>query len=103
MAAVHYHTDGAIAVLTVDNPPVNAFSHVVRLGLADGLRRATDDAAVEAVVIIGGGKTFFAGADIREFEKRFDPPMVRDLQAWLERFSKPVIAAIHGTAFGGGL
>jgi 3-hydroxyacyl-CoA dehydrogenase len=103
MAAVHYHTDGAIAVLTVDNPPVNAFSHVVRLGLADGLRRAIDDAAVEAVVIIGGGKTFFAGADIREFEKRFDPPMVRDLQAWLERFSKPVIAAIHGTAFGGGL
>jgi 3-hydroxyacyl-CoA dehydrogenase len=102
MAAVHFHTDGAIAVLTVDNPPVNAFSHVVRLGLADGLRRAIDDAAVEAVVIIGGGKTFFAGADIREFEKRFDPPMVRDLQAWLERFSKPVIAAIHGTAFGGG-
>jgi 3-hydroxyacyl-CoA dehydrogenase len=103
MAAVHYHTDGTIAVLTVDNPPVNAFSHVVRLGLADGLRRASDDATVEAVVIIGGGKTFFAGADIREFEKRFDPPMVRDLQAWLERFSKPVIAAIHGTAFGGGL
>ena len=103
MAAVHYHTDGAIAVLTVDNPPVNAFSHVARLGLADGLRRALDDAAVEAVVIIGGGKTFFAGADIREFEKRFDPPMVRDLQSWLERFPKPAVAAIHGTAFGGGL
>lgn len=103
MAAVQYHTDGAIAVLTVDNPPVNAFSHVVRLGLADGLRRAIDDTAAQAVVIIGGGKTFFAGADIREFEKRFDPPMVRDLQLWLERFPKPVVAAIHGTAFGGGL
>lgn len=103
MAAVHYTVDGNVAVLTVDNPPVNAFSHVVRLGLADGLRQAVDDKAVEAVVIIGGGKTFFAGADIREFEKRFDPPMVRDLQAWLERFPKPVVAAIHGTAFGGGL
>lgn len=103
MAAVHYQVDGNVAVLTVDNPPVNAFSHVTRLQLADGLRRAGDDTAVEAVIIIGGGKTFFAGADIREFEKRFDPPMVRDLQAWLERFAKPVVAAIHGTAFGGGL
>ncbi|HSB95744.1 MAG TPA: 3-hydroxyacyl-CoA dehydrogenase NAD-binding domain-containing protein, partial [Spongiibacteraceae bacterium] len=100
---VRYHTVGAIAVLTVDNPPVNALGHAVRLGLADGLQRARGDAAIAAVVIIGAGKTFFAGADIREFEKRFEPPMVRDIQAGLEVFNKPVIAAIHGTAFGGGL
>jgi 3-hydroxyacyl-CoA dehydrogenase len=101
--SVRYHTVGAIAVLTVDNPPVNALGHAVRLGLADGLQRARGDAAIAAVVIIGAGKTFFAGADIREFEKRFETPMVRDIQAGLEVFNKPVIAAIHGTAFGGGL
>ena len=103
MAAVHYRIDGDIAVLTVDNPPVNALGHAVRIGLADGLRRALADDAVKALIIAGGGKTFFAGADIREFERRFDPPRVRDIQAALEDCAKPVIAAIHGTAFGGGL
>ena len=103
MTAVHYRIDGEIAILTVDNPPVNALGHAVRLGLEAGLRRALADDAVRALIIIGAGATFFAGADIREFDKRFDPPRVRDIQAALEDCAKPVIAAIHGTAFGGGL
>lgn len=103
MAAVHYRIDGEIAVLTVDNPPVNALGHAVRIGLAEGLQCAQADDTVRALVIIGAGSTFFAGADIREFERRFDPPRVRDIQAALEDCAKPVIAAIHGTAFGGGL
>jgi 3-hydroxyacyl-CoA dehydrogenase len=108
MSTVHYELSGselsgAIAVIAVDNPPVNAFSHAVRIGLADGLQRAFADPVVRAVVVLGMGKTFFAGADIREFEKRFERPRVRDIQDMLDAANKPVIAAIHGTAFGGGL
>jgi hypothetical protein len=66
MAAVHYHSDGEIAVLSVDNPPVNAFSHAVRVGLAEGLQRAAADTAIKALVIIGTGQSLIAGADNRE-------------------------------------
>lgn len=105
MSAVIYEVDGEVAVLTVDYPPVNAASFAVRSGLAETLDRARSDDAVRAVVILGGGKTFIAGADITEFgtEKGKASPTLYDLQDMLEAYPKPVIAAIHGTALGGGL
>ena len=98
-----YAVEGAIAVITVDSPPVNAFSTPVRQGIAAGLERAIADPAVGAVVLICQGKTFFAGADITEFGKPVIEPSLRNMQAMIEAASKPVIAAIHGTALGGGL
>lgn len=105
MSALRYDVDDGIAVLTVNYPPVNALSAAVRAGLGDGLTRAHNDASVDAVVIMGGGTTFIAGADITEFgtDKSALPPSLPDLQQMLETFPKPIVAAIHGTALGGGL
>ncbi|MGH8518562.1 MAG: enoyl-CoA hydratase/isomerase family protein, partial [Panacagrimonas sp.] len=100
MTQVPYRTDGDIAVLTVENPPVNAASHAVRSGIVEGLRRANGDDAVKAVVLIGGGRTFIAGADIREFGKDLPPPHFPDVIDALEGSAKPVVAALHGTALG---
>ncbi|MGE4411427.1 MAG: 3-hydroxyacyl-CoA dehydrogenase NAD-binding domain-containing protein [Sphingobium sp.] len=97
-----YECEGPIAVITVDSPPVNAFSAKVRQGIAGGLDKARADDAVGAVVLICEGKTFFAGADITEFGKPVIEPSLRTMQAMIEDFPKPVIAAIHGTALGGG-
>ena len=102
-AHVPYRTEHDVAVLTVDNPPVNAASHAVRSGIVDGLRMANADAAINAVVLIGGGRTFIAGADIREFGKDLPPPHFPDVIDALENSPKPVVAALHGTALGGGL
>ena len=66
--------DGDVAVITVDNPPVNALNHAVRVGLVDAFRRARDDAKVAAVVLTAAGRTFIAGADITEFDKPPTPP-----------------------------
>jgi 3-hydroxyacyl-CoA dehydrogenase len=96
-------TDGDIAVLTIDSPPVNALSAAVRDGLSDGLKQAITNPAVKAIVLTGAGRTFSAGADITEFGK---PPRgvgLVELEAQFEASPKPVIAAIHGTALGGGL
>jgi len=103
MAVVNYETDRDVAILTVDNPPVNVLGHAVREGLYEGLKRASTDANVESVVLICAGRTFIAGADINEFKGPIKDPRLRHIQQAIEASEKPVIAAIHGTALGGGL
>jgi len=101
-ASVDLRRDGDVAVITVDNPPVNALKHEVRAGLVEAMQQAHDDAAVKAVVIACAGRTFFAGADITEFGKPPQAPSLHDVIAAIEAIPKPVVAALHGTALGGG-
>ena len=98
---VDYELVGNIGVVTVANPPVNALSHAVRAGIFDAIMKAQDDAS-EAVLVICDGRTFIAGADITEFGKPFKEPGLPDLLNSIEASSKIVVAAIHGTALGGG-
>ncbi|MGC4250983.1 MAG: 3-hydroxyacyl-CoA dehydrogenase NAD-binding domain-containing protein, partial [Sphingobium sp.] len=98
-----YEVEGPVAVVTLNSPPVNALSAAVRQGIAGSLEMALKDDAVRAMVLICEGRTFFAGADITEFGKPPVEPGLRDVQLMLENATKPVIAAIHGTALGGGL
>jgi 3-hydroxyacyl-CoA dehydrogenase len=99
---VHYELVDGIGVITVDNPPVNALSHAVREGVLDAIREAqSDDSA--AVLIVCAGRTFIAGADITEFGKPPREPHLPDLCNEIEASAKLVVAAIHGTALGGGL
>jgi 3-hydroxyacyl-CoA dehydrogenase len=94
---------GQIGVVLVDNPPVNALSQAVRQGLLDSVQAAQRDPEIKAVVIACKGRTFIAGADIREFGKPHMPPALPSLLQKIEDSEKPVIAALHGTALGGGL
>ncbi len=100
---VHYEVRGNIALMTIDNPPVNPLSSGVRQGLQDGLTRALADDAVAAIVLTGAGRAFIAGADISEFGGKSEGPSLGDCLAAMDNSSKPIVAAINGTAFGGGL
>jgi len=106
MSAINAVTDltreGDIAVVTINSPPVNALSADVRDGVRDGVRQAAADPAVKAVVLICAGRTFIAGADISEFGKPTKGASLPEIQSALEGGPKPVVAAIHGTALGGG-
>ncbi|WP_421866643.1 3-hydroxyacyl-CoA dehydrogenase NAD-binding domain-containing protein [Parvibaculum sp.] len=95
--------EGGIAVVTLNSPPVNALSAPVREGINNGIKAALEDSDVKAIVLICEGRTFIAGADITEFGKAPKGPSLFDAQAMIENASKPVVAAIHGTALGGGL
>ena len=100
-----YEVHGAVAVITLNNPPVNGLGYATRKAVAEGIDQAEADAAIKAVVITGAGKAFSGGADIREFgsPKALAEPNLHSLIAKVEACSKPVIAAIHTVCMGGGL
>jgi 3-hydroxyacyl-CoA dehydrogenase len=100
---VRYALEGHIAVLTVNNPPVNALGLAVRVGLKEGIERAIADNGAEAIALVCEGRTFFAGADISEFGKPPVSPILREVHEIMENCPKPIVAGIHGTALGGGL
>jgi 3-hydroxyacyl-CoA dehydrogenase len=102
-AVVSLARQGDVAVITIDNPPVNALGHAVRSGLMQAITAAKADAAVKSIVIACAGRTFCAGADITEFGKPKQEPSLADVIAAIEAVGKPVIAAVHGTTLGGGL
>ncbi|MCA0244486.1 MAG: enoyl-CoA hydratase/isomerase family protein [Proteobacteria bacterium] len=100
-----YEVRGGVALITMHNPPVNGLGYATRVAIAEGLDRAAADAAVKAVVITGGGKAFSGGADIKEFgsPKAGAEPNLLSLIRQLEAMTKPVVAAVHSVAMGGGL
>ena len=91
-----------LAIITVDNPPVNALSQSVRAGLVDAIEKADGRRDVNAIVLVCAGRTFFAGSDIREFSKPPQAPYLSMVIERIEENEKPIVAAIHGTALGGG-
>ncbi len=105
MTQAHYASRGDVAVLTMDNPPVNGLGYELRSGLVEALRRAQADPAVRAIVIHGAGNAFSGGADIREFNtpKALAEPTLHTVIRTIEESTKPVVAAVHAVAMGGGL
>ncbi|UJX44255.1 3-hydroxyacyl-CoA dehydrogenase NAD-binding domain-containing protein [Xanthobacter sp. YC-JY1] len=103
MAPVRTEVSNGVAVLVIDNPPVNALGAAVRGAIAEGIAAAAADPAVKAVVLAAAGKVFVAGADISEFGKPPVPPALPDMLAAIEDCPKPVVAAVNGMALGGGL
>ena len=101
--AVLRSTEGRIGILTVNNPPVNALAAAVRDGIKQGVEAFGADPNIDAIVLIGGGRTFIAGADIREFGKPPQGANLNDVIATMENCPKIVVAALHGTPLGGGL
>ncbi|HTR06081.1 MAG TPA: 3-hydroxyacyl-CoA dehydrogenase NAD-binding domain-containing protein [Paraburkholderia sp.] len=103
--AVDYTTRDGVAVITLNNPPVNGLGHSTRTGIVEGLARAASDPAVAAIVITGAGKAFSGGADITEFNtpKAMQEPTLHTVIKEVEKSAKPVVAAIHSVAMGGGL
>jgi len=105
MSQVSYAVRDGVAVLTLDNPPVNGLGHELRTGLLAGLDRALADPAVQAVVLTGAGKAFSGGADIKEFDspRALAEPNLHTVIRAVEQSPKPVVAAIHAVCMGGGL
>ncbi|MBO6566779.1 MAG: enoyl-CoA hydratase/isomerase family protein, partial [Pseudomonadales bacterium] len=101
---VHYETRGNIALMSVDNPPVNPLSSGVRQGLYDGVNQALEDDAIDAIILTGLNRAFIAGADISEFGAAATEGVgLNEALDKMENSTKPIIAALNGTAFGGGL
>jgi 3-hydroxyacyl-CoA dehydrogenase len=100
---VDYSVEEGVAVLTLNNPPVNALSQGVRQGLKEGVEKALADDSAKAIVIFCEGRTFIAGADISEFSSGPMEPNFHAVLSTMDDSSKPIVAAIHGTALGGGL
>src|SRR3990172_12961765 len=105
MSAADFSMHGAIAVIQLNNTPMNTLAHPLRKAVYENLQKALQDDTVRAVVIIGGGRAFCAGAEIREFNTpKIDlQPTFHETAALIEGSKKPVVAAIHGVAMGGGL
>ncbi|MDR5820151.1 3-hydroxyacyl-CoA dehydrogenase NAD-binding domain-containing protein [Caballeronia sp. LZ043] len=103
--AVDYSIRDGVAVIMLDNPPVNGLGHATRLGIVEGIGRANSDATVRAIVLIGAGKAFSGGADITEFNtpKATQEPTLLTVIKAVDGSAKPVVAAIHAVAMGGGL
>ncbi|KAJ8024782.1 Peroxisomal bifunctional enzyme [Holothuria leucospilota] len=102
---IDQRTSGNVSVIKLQNPPMNAFRHEVRAGLVEGIKKANEDASVKSIVIHGDGNVFSAGADITEFASggnALEPGLISVVHH-IENSAKPVVAAIHGLAFGGGL
>src|SRR2546427_3153955 len=105
MSTTTYELRGAVAVIAMDNPPVNGLGFDLRRGIVEGLTRAEADANVKAVVLIGSARAFSAGADIREFgsPRASAEPNLNTVIRMLESAEKPVVAAIGGACMGGGV
>ena len=101
--AVLRSTQGRIGILTINNPPVNALAAAVRTGIKEGVEAFGQDPNIDAIVLIGGGRTFIAGADIREFGKPPSGANLNDVISTMENSPKLIVAALHGTPLGGGL
>src|SRR5262245_15677233 len=103
MSEAQYQVRDGVAVISMNNPPVNGLSDALRAGIMETIEKADKDAAVKAVILIGAAKAFSGGADIREFNKPRNKPDLPDVNDRQDAMSKPLVAAIGGFALGGGL